>query len=98
MATVIATIIDSAPSPKISRPAAMTGKSGESAVTSAPSDADGREDKRRQARAEPIDDDAADQHHHDVREAVDGVERADLRVAEAEHRVAASRRPAPIES
>ena len=36
IATVIATIIDSAPSPKIRRPAAITGNDGEIAVTSAP--------------------------------------------------------------
>jgi hypothetical protein len=36
MATVIATIIDSAPRPKRRRPAAITGKSGETAVTTAP--------------------------------------------------------------
>ena len=55
-------------------------------------------DERRQPRAEPIDDDAADEHHDDVREAVDRVERADLRVAEAEDAAAASRRPARSES
>jgi len=36
MATVIATIIDSAPRPKISRPAAITGKLGDAAVITAP--------------------------------------------------------------
>ena len=36
IATVIATIIDSAPRPKISRPAAIAGKFGAIAVTTAP--------------------------------------------------------------
>ena len=36
MITLIATIIDSAPRPKMSRPRAMTGKSGDAAVMSAP--------------------------------------------------------------
>ena len=36
MQTVTATIIDSAPMPKIRRPAAITGNDGELAVTTAP--------------------------------------------------------------
>lgn len=36
IATVMATIIDSAPNPKMRRPAAITGKSGDMAVTAAP--------------------------------------------------------------
>ena len=62
----------------------MTGNSGEMRRDDRAERADGGEDQRRQPRPEPIDDDAADQHHDDVREAVDGVERADLRVGEAE--------------
>ena len=47
-------------------------------------EADRGESQRGVARAEPIDEHAADQDHHDVRGAVDGVERSDLCRAEAE--------------
>ena len=44
---------------------------------------DGKQ-QRRKTRPKPVDDDAADEHHDDVGKAVDRVERADLRIGEAE--------------
>ena len=66
-------------------PAAITGKSGDIAVMAAPIVQMTANTSVEAAGAEPIDDDAADEDHDDVGKAVDRVERADLRVAEAEH-------------
>ena len=65
IATVTATIIDSAPILKIRRPAAITGNDGDIAVTSAPTL------QRGEPRPEPIYDDGADEHDDDVRQAVE---------------------------
>jgi hypothetical protein len=45
------------------------------------------EDERGAADADAVDDDPADQHHHDVGEGVDGVQQADVGVGEAELRL-----------
>ena len=63
-----------------SHPDERAGKPGDDRA----GEADRREDQRRRPGADTIDDHPADEHHDDVRQAVDRVERADLRRGEPE--------------
>ena len=87
IAVVTATMSDSAPEAEHEAPGRHHRERPAERRQRGAGEAQHAEEERGATGADAVDDDPADQHHHDVGEGVDGVQQADVRVGEAELRL-----------